>query len=189
MISYLKGKIIYKGKEAIILNTNGIGFKVFLAPKILEKIPNVGEEFEVFCVLYIRKEKLELYGQLNEQGLETFKILDKVSGIGPKIALALSSLGSLEEIKRIIESRDKKFLKETRGIGNKKRQMIILELTGKIREIKTDAPIAQDEAFQSLVNLGFAKQDVKHALSKLSPDIKDPEQRIKQALQLLSKVK
>jgi len=189
MISYLKGKVIYKGRDHLIVDANNIGFSVFLSEKDLEKAPEPGEEIELFCVLYIKKETLELYGLLTQEKLETFKILDKISGIGPKIALALCSIGSLEEIKKAVESQDKKFLKQTRGIGGKKRQMIILDLTGKITQLKPKASKIEDEAVEALINLGFSRQNVKMVLEKLPKDIEDQEQRVKQALRLLGKTK
>lgn len=185
MISYLKGKVILKEKKFIILDVNGIGFRVFLAQKAIEKIPKIGQTIEIFTVLYLKKETIELYGLLSVKELEVFEVLDKISGIGPRIALALSSLGSLEEIKRIIETQDKKFIEQTKGIGRKKRQMIILELTGKTKELNKKEPFLKDEAFQALVALGFSQRDVREVLSKIPKDIKETEQRIKQALKFL----
>lgn len=187
MISYLNGKIILKGERFIILEANGIGFKIFLSQKSLGKIPEIGQIAKVFTVLYLKKESIELYGVPSAKELEVFGVLDKISGIGPKIALNLASIGSLEQIKKAIESQDKEFLDLTKGIGRKRRQMIILELTGKIKQLDKKEPLLKDEAFEALVSLGFSRQGANEALSKVPKDIKETEERIKQALKFLGR--
>lgn len=211
MISYLEGKIILKKEKFVILNVNGVGYKVFLSKKALSKLPEIdknvnpvrdykskgksqGEQIsngvKVFCFLSVRETALELYGFLNQKELEFFEILDSIRGIGPKAALEISSLGSLEEIKQKILSRDEKLFEGIPGIGRKKAMAIILELTGKIKEpvlVPFSSGASADEAEEGLVNLGFSRQNAKTALSQISKDIKDPEQKIKESLKILGK--
>jgi Holliday junction DNA helicase RuvA len=186
MINYLKGKIALKEKDFIILEVNQIGFKIFLSDRALNKITKTGDFLKVFTYLYLREETVKLYGFLTFEELGLFEILNDISGIGPKAALAISSLGSFDELKKAIREGDQKFFEGVRGTGRKKIQKIILELTGRIQEIKK-SPTKEDPALQALVSLGFPTQRVKEILSQLPKSIKETEQRIKEALKMLNK--
>jgi holliday junction DNA helicase RuvA len=186
MISFLAGKIIYKDDKKVILERGGIGFEVFLASNNLEKI-NQGDETYLYTYLSVGDKSLELYGCLNEKEMELFRILKSVSGVGPKTALSLAVLGSIEKLKQILEQG--KMPPEAKGVGTKRLQKILLELTGKIEEIKKEGvkKIENDEAYGALSELGFNKQEISSALNKVSEEIKNPEKRIKEALKFLAK--
>lgn len=187
MISYLNGKIIIKKEKFIVLDVNGVGYKVFLSKKSLAKLSEI-ETLKLFCFLNVKENILDLYGFLNHKELEFFEILDNIRGVGPKAALEISSLGSLESIKERILSKDETLFSEISGIGRKKAMTIILELTGKIKDISKEKKIKKtDEAEQGLVSLGFTQQQAKDALAIASKDIKDTEERIKAALKVLGK--
>jgi len=188
MISYLDGKIIIKKDKFIILDVNGVGYQVFLSKKTLIKLPEIGEIVKVFCFLNVKENILDLYGFLDYKELEFFQILDNIRGVGPKAALEISSLGSLESIKERILSKDETLFSEISGIGRKKAMTIILELTGEIKDISKEKKIKEtDEAEEGLVSLGFTRKQAKDALAIASKDIKDTEQRIKAALKVLGK--
>ncbi len=188
MISYLQGKIILKKEKFIILDVNGVGYKVFLSKKVFSKIPTIGKNLKVFCFLNVRENSLELYGFLDFKGLEFFEILNSISGVGPKAALEISSLGSLEKIKEEISSQNVKIFEGIPGIGKKKAMKIILELSGKIKEFsqKKKLPPKIDEVEEALINLGFSRQRAKEATSRVPKEIKETSQRIKEALKILS---
>lgn len=188
MISYLQGKIVIRKDKFIILDVNGVGYKVFLSKKSLAKLPEIEKPLKLFCFLNVKENIMDLYGFLNHKELEFFEILDNIRGVGPKAALEISSLGSLESIKERILSKDETLFSEISGIGRKKAMTIILELTGKIKDVSKApvfAKVPADEAEQSLVSLGFTRQQAKDALAIASKDIKDTEQRIKAALKVL----
>ncbi len=188
MISYLKGKIILKKEKFIVLDVNNIGYKVFVSKKTFSKLPEIGEVLEVFCFLNVRENALDLYGFLGSEELEFFKILEDIRGVGPKAALEISSLGPLEKIRERILAQDEKLFEEIPGIGRKKAMTIILELTGKIKDVSKKKKTADvDEAEEGLISLGFSREKAKAALSKIPKDIKDSEQRIKEALKILGK--
>jgi len=188
MISYLQGKIILKKEKFIVLDVNGVGYKIFLSKKTLSKIPEINQNFKVFCFLNVRENSLDLYGFLDSKELEFFEILDGIRGVGPKAALEISSLGPLEKIKEKILSQDEKIFEGVPGIGRKKAMTIILELSGKIKNVSQTKKIVEaDEAEDGLIGLGFSREKAKAALSKISKDVKDSEQRIKEALKFLGK--
>src|SRR3990167_4336464 len=106
MISYLEGKIILKRDKFIILEVNSIGYKVFLSRDTLYKLPEVGENLKLFCFQNVKEEALDLYGFLTYDELDFFELLNDIRGVGPKSALDIAALGSLEKIKDRILSQD-----------------------------------------------------------------------------------
>lgn len=187
MISYLQGKIIFKGGKFIILDVRGIGYKVFLSQKTLNKISQQSQNLKVFCYLNVRENALDLYGFLDQRELESFEALIELPSIGPKAALEISSLGPIEKIKEALEKEDEKVIKEIFNIGKKKAQIIILELSRKIKLPPKEKQVSEDEAYQALINLGFSRPKVKEALAKIPKDITETEKKIKGALKILGK--
>jgi Holliday junction DNA helicase RuvA len=185
MISFLSGKIIHKDDKKVILDKNGIGFEIFLAPDNLEKA-TIGEEKQIYTFLFLGEKVIELYGFMSEKELDLFRTLKGVSGVGPKTAMNLAVAESVEKLKEILE--DGKMPVGAKGIGAKKLQKILLELTGKIEEINKNAKKMNysDEVYGALSELGFSKNQIAVALAQIPPEIKDSKERIKQALKFLA---
>ena len=186
MIAYLEGKIIAKAGKFVILNANGVGYKVFLSQKTLAKTAQEGENLKVFCFLNVRENLLDLYGFLSFQELEFFETLNDIPGIGPKAALEVASIASMEKIKEALEKDDEGILKEISIVGKKKAQVVVLELSRKIKKI-SGKKFVDEEALDALVSLGYQQQRVKAVLEKVPADIKSTEERIKTALKILGK--
>jgi len=184
MISYLKGRVIAQGPDYIITETGGVGYKVYIAENRLSSY-SVGEETELYCHLHMKREEtLELYGMETPQALEVFETLNNISGIGPKAALNIASLGTMEQLKGAVEKGDVSYFAKVHGIGQKRIQKIILELTGKLKSLdqqKNGKP-EEKEAVDALIALGFSRKEAKEALSEISPEISPVEERVKQAL-------
>ena len=188
MISYLQGKIILKKDKFIILEVNNIGYKVFISRATLYKLPEIGENLKLFCFQNVKEEALDLYGFLTYDELDFFEVLTDIRGVGPKSALDIASLGSLEKIKDRILMQDEKIFEGIPGIGQKKAMTIILELTGKIKMLsgsKSKGPA--NEAEDALCQLGFSRQQAKDALKQVPVNIKNTEEKIKQALRWFKK--
>jgi Holliday junction DNA helicase RuvA len=186
MISFLSGKIILKKDKFIILEVAGIGYKVFLSRQSLLTLPEIGENLKLFTFQNVKEETLDLYGFLNYENLEFFEALMDIRGVGPKSALDISALGSLDKIKDRILKQDEKIFEGIPGIGSKKAMTIILELTGKIKMLGQKKG-SGDEAEGALTQLGFSKQQAKDALSRVPSSVKNSEERIKIALKTLGK--
>ena len=187
MISHIFGKVIYRDDKKIILDKSGIGFDVFLSPSDL-RVLKVGEERDVFTYLFLGEKVIELYGFLTPEKLELFKILKSVSGVGPKTAMGLAVAGSLEKLKDSLEQGE--LPDDVKGVGVKRLQKILLEITGKIKEVKKIVPkgkIVKDEIFDALIALGFNKQDVAEAISQIPEEIKGAKERLREALKLLGR--
>ena len=188
MISSLSGRIILKKDKFVILEVAGVGYKVFLNRQNLLKLPEIGEAIKVFTYQNVKEEALDLYGFFTYEELEFFEALMDIRGVGPKSALDISALGSLEKIKDRILKQDEKIFEGIPGIGSKKAMTIILELTGKIKMLgSSSGKGSADEAESGLIRLGFSKQQAKDALSRVPSSVKNPEERIKLALKTLGK--
>jgi len=191
MISYLQGKIILIKENFIILEVSGIGYELFLSARSLQRIPEIGQNLKLFCYLDVGERSLKLYGFLSYEKLELFKLLRNISGVGPKAALEISSIGSPEKIKKEIEKGNEKIFKGISGIGPKKAKKIILELSGKLKDFSPPPrkdDFSKDETFIALVNLGFPKEKIKEAFSQIPKEIKTPEKKIKTALKILGRL-
>lgn len=185
MIGYLNGNIILKKDKFIILETAGVGYKVFLSQQSLLELPEVGQNLKLFIYHNIKEDKSDLYGFFSAEEMDFFDILMDVRGVGPKAALEISAVGPLDRIKDRILKQDENVFAGIPGIGSKKAMTIILELTGKIKMLG-DKKNSGDEAIDALTKLGFTKQQAVDALSNISP-AKPAEERIKLALKNLGK--
>lgn len=186
MIAFLDGKIILKKEKFVILQVGGIGYKVYLNRQTLLKLPEIGETIKLFTYQNVKEEALDLYGFATYGEFEFFEVLMDIRGVGPKSALDISALGSLDKIKERILTQDEKIFEGIPGIGSKKAMTIILELTGKIKTLGQKSSSA-DDAENALVQLGFSKQQAKEALNRIPSSVKNSEERIKLALKNLGK--
>lgn len=180
MISYIKGKVIFKDDKKIILLNNDIGYSIFLSPLNLEKIKQ-GTEEEIYTDLVVKEKAIELYGFLTTEEMELYSSLKNISGVGPRTAVIFSGARTLEKLKFNLENG----IDIPKGIGKKKLQKILLELTGKIKEVQKNQPKNDIEVYEALKTLGFTNNEIKEALSNVPKDIKGIEGRIKETLKHL----
>lgn len=184
MIHSLTGKITHKDDRFAVLENQGIGYKVFCSLNTLKKVSE-GQEVKIFTYLHLREDAAELYGFLFAEELKLFEILNGISGIGPKTAMMLASLGSLEKLKEVMEKGQ--LPPEIKGIGQKRMQKILLELTGTIKKLKiSEESDLADGAMDALVSLGFPKNKAKDALSKIIGEL-SKEERIRAAIKTLGR--
>jgi len=189
MLYSLSGKLIVKKPQFIALETNGVGFKVFISPRTSRNLPKIGQRAKLFCITLMSRETIELYGFLSEKELEIFELLNSINGVGPKSALGI--LGSLKIEKflaAVSQGRDDLLIKSW-GIGGKKAQRIVLELKDKIKKSKDDlSELEVDKDIKSaLKNFGYREKEIELAMGKVPAKSKDFEEKIKQALKFLSK--
>lgn len=188
MISAISGKIILTRDKFIIVEVAGIGYKIFLSSQSLLKLPEIGSDIKLFCFQKVKEDALDLYGFMTYDELDFFETLMDIRGVGPKSALDIASLGSLEKIKDRILAGDVKIFQGIPGIGTKKAMTIILELTGKIKLLNSlKQKGSHDPAQDALIQLGFSSQQAREALKNVPSNVKDMEERIKMALKSLGK--
>lgn len=193
MIGYLYGKVKFIEEDGIILDVSGIGLKVFCSKKTLAEI-SLSKDVEFFIHFHRNQTALGLFGFLTKEEKDFFEILIDVSGVGPKAALVITSIGAIDKLKKAIMAGDENFFEKVPGIGKKRIQKIILELAGKINKevnILSRGKIngKDDEVFEALLKLGFSKARIKEALLAVSSETKTSEGRIREALKILGSSK
>ena len=188
MISFLKGKILNKGQGYVILRTDNIGYQIFVNAGIYADL-QIGQEIELYIHHNVSENAQDLYGFKNFFELEFFKLLISVSGIGPKSALGVLAMSSVDEIKESIAHGDPSILNKVSGIGQKTAERIVLELRSKIGRLEgvasgqstADVSVSSDE-IDALMALGYSLQQAREALRRVDGKITDSGERIKAAL-------
>ncbi len=196
MISSLKGQLIYLEPTFCIIECSGVGFRCFISSKTLGAMPKIGETVQLFTYMSVKEDALDLYGFSDMNDLSCFKLITSVSGVGPKIGIALLSTFNAEQISMFIAGNDPKSLTAASGVGLKLAQRIILELKDKVANITVsdDSDVAavhtansnsnSKEAVSALVALGYSQSEASLAVGKCPQDL-PVEQLIKEALKLL----
>ena len=189
MISLIKGKIISKTlSEIVVLTSGGVGYKIFVVPSKVENYP-IGVEMEILTHLVVKEDALDLYGFSNLAEKEMFTMALSVSGIGPKSALQLLSLGSVSEIKTAIASGDADYLSKIHGVGRKTAERLILELKNKIGTIDFVATIGRNaannnvgEVIAALITMGYKEQVARETVKNIDATEKTSEELLKEVL-------
>ncbi len=188
MIGFLSGTIKLNTDKHLIIDVNGVGYKIFISGNTFKNLPKPGEKVELYTHLYIRESLMELYGFLNRQELEFFELLISISGIGPKGALGVLTVASIDTLKTAIANEESSILTKVSGIGKKMAEKIILELKNKTgEEFKGKAGIDDSDTIDALVNLGYRTKEARDILKKIPKQVKGVENRVREALKLLSK--
>ncbi len=199
MIASLRGKLIAKELNFIVVECGGVGFKCFVTQNTYSAIGNIGDNVLVHTYLSVREDALDLYGFMSAGELEAFKLITSVSGVGSKIGLAILTEFTFDKIMLFIASGDAKSLTAASGVGLKLAQRIILELKDKVGSVtSSDAVIdvkavgnatantSSKEAIEALVSLGYSQSEASLAVSRLDPSLPTDE-LIKSALKSLAR--
>lgn len=188
MIGSLRGTIIHKSREKIEIDINGIGYETYLGSRDLNKVKN-GEDVEVFTYHHISEDKNQLFGFINRSDKKIFEMLISVSGIGPKSAIGITSIGTSEQIIKAISEADVEYFKQVKGIGKKSAQRIIVDLkseVGGVKDLDFKEEAEHEIVYEALQNLGFHRSEIRKALADLPENIKSDDERIKYTLKELS---
>lgn len=194
MISYIKGTLAAVSIDGIILENQGIGYDI-KTPNVQGKLPQVGSECMVYTYMYVREDAIGLFGFLNKEELEMFKLLIMVSGIGPKVALAVLSTLSIRELKIAVLSDDTKTICKTPGIGPKGAKRLILDLKDRLEleepeEDGMSKELSEDSSedvismtAQALVSLGYSNSEAYRSIQAVDgKEGMDTETLLKAAL-------
>lgn len=171
MFEYIRGTIASKSPTSLILESSGIGYQLNIPLSTYDNIPDEGE-VKIYTQLFIREELINLYGFSTTEEREVFKLLISVSGIGPKIALAILSGGPLSDFKEAIISENVKVISAIKGIGKKTAERVVLELKESIKSVTTATVSAAKgkkdqlygDAIMALMSLGFTRPTAEKAV-------------------------
>lgn len=185
MYEYIKGKYMGINKDYIVVENNGLGYKVFTSGATMSSMPKVGEDIMLYLEQIVREDFLGLYGFDSREELEMFKMLLSINGVGAKSALSLLSISRINNLKYAIMMGDDKHLCRAPGIGKKTAGRIILELKDKLKpdELIDDIENVESieniekynvnvisEALGALLALGYSEKEAESALRKVNKD-------------------
>ncbi|MBU1033100.1 Holliday junction branch migration protein RuvA [Patescibacteria group bacterium] len=184
MIGSLRGKIIEVHASHALLETNGVGYKIRASIPALASFL-VGQDKFLYIHDNVREDARNLFAFESHQELVMFEKLISISGVGPKAALTIMSVGTLETVRTAVMSGDLATLTSVPGIGKKTAQKIILELKGQLVEEQKE-PTGDREVVDALVSLGYSSSQARDAMKEIDSSITDVSERIRQALRSLS---
>ena len=200
MISYIKGEVVKKGIDYLIIENNGIGYFINTSFNTLKNLSE-GEKTSVFTYMHIREDAISLFGFSKADELTMFKKLISVNGVGPKAGLAVLSTYDINSVKLFILKDDANAISKVPGVGKKTASKIILDLKDKVGSIEEldNIDVSDIEVVNNLVNndvddivnvlmtLGFNQAEAKKALENIDIADKTENQIIKEALKNLNR--
>ena len=202
MFAYIKGSLEMKSSGYIVIDINGLGYKIFMSQNNIDSIGELHNIIKVFTYVKVREDDISIYGFKTQEELRMFELLIGVSGVGAKSALVMLSCIEPSEFAIAVISNNVKLLTQVPGIGTKSAQRIILELkdklkaeqseldeekleNAKLKSSKTNENV--QEAISGLMVLGYSRKDIEKAFTHLIVDELSVEELIKKGLILLTK--
>jgi Holliday junction DNA helicase RuvA len=188
MIATLSGKVTQKIAGQVVIECNGVGYGVLVAFEDFGAL-NTGEHAKLYIYEHIRESEYSLYGFKNLETKYLFEQLLSVNGVGPKMALAILSIASSNQVRKAIAGGDTKFISQASGVGKRVAERVVVDLKDKVglaadenaTDFLTTTADPEDEALQGLVALGYSVQDAAEALKNVDKKL-PAEDRIKAAL-------
>ncbi|MEK7569458.1 MAG: Holliday junction branch migration protein RuvA [Patescibacteria group bacterium] len=181
MIGSLRGKVILKTEKFLVVESGGVGYKINATPETISKV--AGDAF-LWTHTHVREDAIELYGFENRENLEFFEMLLSVPSIGPKSALAILGIATLETLRKAVSTGDTAYLTKVSGIGRKTAEKIVVELRDKISDEGGTSLAGELDALEALKSLGYSQSEAREALKKVS-GASDTNAKIKEALKIL----
>lgn len=192
MIAKIRGKVSLLKDNYVIIDVGGLGYKVYLTAYTLGKIAG-SEEVELFTYTHVREDILALYGFLSQNELEMFELLISISGIGPKAALGILTIASVDAIRMAVLNEDTSVLTKVSGVGKKTAERVILELKSKIAKLPAGSGVGEEkvssdnEVLEALVGMGYSSFEAREAVKNLPKESKDLSEKIRLALRAMKK--
>lgn len=190
MIATLTGSIAEKLTDIVVLDVHGVGYGLYVTSEDYGRLPT-GEQARVYIYEHIREQQHDLFGFLRMDTKKLFEQLLGVNGVGPKMAMNVLSVGTIDQVRAAIATGDVKFIQQASGVGKRVAERVVVELKDKVGLASVDLSVAgllqsdmvllQDEAVEALVALGYSAQDAAKAMQEIDATL-PTEARIKQAL-------
>ena len=183
MIASVKGKLEGVTADSVIIDVNGLGVEVIVPSSVINRLPRPNEDVKLHTYMQVREDAMQLYGFLEKEDLDFFKLLITVNGIGPKAAIAILSSMSTDVLTFAILSEDIKTIEKAQGIGAKTAKKLVLELKDKVGvinakavELRSDSSsdisltigsAIKEEASQVLEALGYSRTEAMKAITAI----------------------
>ncbi len=203
MIGRLSGKLLEKKPPQLLIDVNGVGYEVAASMSTFYQLPEIGQSVTLFIHLVVREDAQLLYGFAKNIERSLFRLLIKVSGVGPKVALAILSGMEADVFVRCVLDNDSDSLTRVPGIGKKTAQRLVIEMRDKLAAMEitelnlpagaesqlTSSNSMSQEAISALVALGYKPQEASRAISRVQAGAETSEQLIRSALKSMVKPK
>ena len=199
MFAYLKGVFEARTMDYIVVDVNGVGYKIFMSENSMKEIGEIGSVIKVHTYVKVREDDISIYGFSSCEELRMFELLISVSGIGAKSAISILSNIEPSTFAIAVVAEDVNVLKKLPGVGAKSAQRIILELKDKLKSMNIEEtnggnPVSElpnNEMVEDLISalqvLGYSRKDIENIIPKLDTKNSTLEGLIKTALAMLSK--
>jgi Holliday junction DNA helicase RuvA len=195
MFEYIRGVLQYKGTDYCVVDVNGVGFKIFTSHITASGIGQAGETVTLFTYMNVKEDDISLFGFASREELSVFNMLISVSGVGPKMGIAVLAAMSPSEFSLAVATGDYKAISKSKGIGPKLAQRIVLELKDKInKDIKSQEQASEEtfepvptgyisnDAISALMVLGYSSKEASKLVAKVYKDGMTLEETVRQAL-------
>lgn len=195
MFEYIKGILQYVGADFCVIDVNGVGFKIYTSHITAARIGNSGDTVTLYTHMNVKEDEISLFGFSSREELSVFNMLIGVSGVGPKVGVAILTAMSPSEFSLAVATGDFKAISKSKGVGPKLAQRIVLELKDKIsKDIKAETQDMQEtfepvptgyisnDAISALMVLGYSSKEAGKIVSKVYKDGMTLEETVKQAL-------
>ena len=192
MIAHVSGEVVEKFEGTLIIDVGGLGYEVLMANNDYEAT-KLHDRVKLYTHDHLRENAHDLFGFTSLAAKKLFQMLTSVSGVGPRMALSIVSVGSAEQVRSAIANNDANYIQQANGVGKRIAERVTNELRDKVglpslQVSGTPAVLmSNDDALDALVALGYSLQHATHALSKVDAGL-DAQGRIKQALKNLATI-
>lgn len=190
MIASITGTIRAKGDRFLVVATGGIGYRVFVTPALVASAVG-GVNITLFTYHHVSETANDLYGFLTTREVGFFELLISISNVGPKTALNVMGVASLDELEAAIQHGDATILTKVSGVGRKTAERIVLELKEKV-DVLAESSVSETlkddaEVLDALVSLGYTRHEARAALRKVPKDVAGVSERVREALKHLGR--
>ena len=190
MIAHLRGNMIEKGLQHVVVDVGGVGYMVHVSLQTLSALPPVGEPVALRCHTHVREEVLQLFGFVEADERHAFELLITVSGIGPKLALTILSGMSVRDLLGAIAGADHRRLQTIPGVGKKTAERMVVDLKDRCAKLEAAAPAGRSgpagtsaaEVVEALANLGYKKGLAERAVERVLKQTMESEMTAEQLL-------
>ena len=195
MFEYIRGILQYKGTDYCVIDVNGVGFKIFTSHITASNIGQSGDTVTLYTYMNVKEDDISLFGFASKEELSVFNMLISVSGVGPKMGIAVLAAMSPSDFSLAVASGDFKAISKSKGIGPKLAQRIVLELKDKIsKDIKAQDMVTEEtfepvptgyisnDAISALMVLGYSSKEASKLVAKVYKEGMTLEETVRQAL-------
>ncbi len=189
MIAHIEGEVLHKTDKFLVVDTGGVGYKVWTTIDNVAMFA-IGDKCSLWIYTAVRETAIDLYGFTSIEEMSFFELLLEVSGVGPKSALSIIALATVDTLKRAIATGDTSYLNKVSGIGKKTAEKIVVELRDKLKshvgeEGSSHMLRGESDIVEALKSLGYSQNEARDALKQIPNNIEGTNARIKEALRIL----